>query len=431
MKKMKYLSLATVMVAVSSWLLSCSTFSHANKNKVWVDMRAERIPVQLTEAQRIFVNDNNAFTLKFMEAANEDDHSGKSFIFSPLSVTYVLAMVNDAANGVTEQELEQTLGFHKGGIQAVNEYCKNLINNLPKADESVALNIANAIFLNKDNKLKEQFKQDMQEYYHAEAEALDFSSKKTVSHINDWCNKKTKGMIPSILSDVNPNAISYLLNAIYFKATWTSKFDPDNTKEETFTTEKGKREMPMMHQNVLINYAKNDTYAAIDIPYGNKLWCMTVMLPEEGKTTDDIIRLLAQTGWGTPQHQSLMKGAGSYKVDLKLPRYETSSDTENLENGLNGLLQRLGIKQVFNPDCMEILNMCDKPVHIDMIRQKAMIKVYEEGAEAAAVTASGMLGGAAVDLTPKATFHANRPFVYVIRELSSGVILFVGKFTGE
>ena len=431
MKRMKYLSLAMVMVAACGWLSSCSIFSHTSKNKVWVDMMSEKRPLQLTEAQRVFVNDNNTFTLKFMEAANEADQGGSSFIFSPLSVTYVLAMVNDAANGATERELEQTLGFHEGGIQAVNEYCRNLINNLPKVDEKVALNIANAIFLNKDYKLKDQFKQDIKDYYQAEAEALDFSSTKTVSHINNWCRKKTNGMIPSILSQVDPQAISYLLNAIYFKADWTSKFDPKNTKEETFTTANGKREIPMMHQNVLINYGKNDTYAAIDIPYGNKLWCMTVMLPEEGKTTDDIIHLLAETGWGTYQHQSLMKGALGHKVDLKLPRYETSSDTENLERGLNGLLQKLGIHEVFNPNCMEILNMCDRPVYINMIRQKAMIKVNEEGTEAAAVTGSGLLGGAAVDITPRATFHANRPFVYVIRELSSGIILFVGKFTGE
>lgn len=392
---------------------------------------AEKVPIQLTEEQKVFVSDNNAFTLNFMKEANEASDNNKSFIFSPLSVTYVLAMVNDAATGTTERELEQTLGFHEGGIQAVNAYCKNLIENLPKTDTNMDLTIANAIFLNKTQKLKDQFKQDMQEFYHAEAEALDFSSQKTVGRINDWCNKKTKGMIPSMLSDVDPMAISYLLNAIYFKAEWTKKFDPKETKEETFTTVNGKKELPLMHQNVLINYVKNSTFAAIDIPYGNKLWCMTVMLPEEGKSTDDIIRLLSETGWGTQKHKDLMKGTMGYKVDLKIPRFETSSDTDKLKGGLNGLLQKLGIHEVFNSDCTEILNMCDDPVHIDMIRQKAMIKVNEEGTVAAAVTASGLLGGAAVDMTPRATFHANRPFVYVIRELSSGVILFVGKYTGE
>ena len=426
----KYISYSLAILAACNSLLSCSILSHGSKHKVWVDMMSEKIPIHLTEAQQTFVNDNNAFTMNFMKAANEAGNSGRSFIFSPLSVTYVLAMVNDAADGITEQELEQTLGFHEGGIQAVNDYCKNLIENLPKVDKKVELNIANAIFVNKDHTLKDQFKKEMQEYYHAEAEALDFSSTRTLSHINNWCKKKTNGMIPSILNKVEPEVTSYLLNAIYFKADWTSKFDPDNTKKETFTTENGKLEVPMMHQNVLINYVKNDTFAAIDIPYGNKLWCMTVMLPEEGKTTDDIISLLAETGWGTSKHRDLLKGLTGHKVDLKLPRYETSSDTETLNEGLIGLLKKLGIRKVFDSDCMEILNMCDSPIHINMIRQKAMVKVNEEGTEAAAVTASGALGGAPVDMTPRATFHANRPFVYVIREVSSGVILFVGKYAG-
>ena len=117
MKRMVYLSLMVVMVAACGCLWSCSTSSHAHKNKVWVDMMSEKKPIQLTEAQRVFVKDNNAFTLNFMKAVNEADHSGKSFIFSPLSVTYLLAMMNNAAGGATEQELEQTLGFSEGGCK--------------------------------------------------------------------------------------------------------------------------------------------------------------------------------------------------------------------------------------------------------------------------------------------------------------------------
>ena len=429
MKKILLSGLLTLTVA--STFLSCSTFSHAPKQKTYVDMLSERVPVKQTEAQRVFVNDNNAFTLRFLNFVNEADQSGKSFIYSPLSITYVLCMVNDAATGAAEQEMEQVLGFHQGGIQAVNEYCKNLIENLPKADEKVEINIANAIFLNKDYTLKDHFKQDMQEYYDARAEVLDFSSSKTLGQINNWCRKKTNGMIPSILDKVEPVMMSYLLNAIYFKAEWNSKFSPENTKTETFTTVNGSIQIPMMHQDVLIYYAKNETYAAVDIPYGNKLWSMTVMLPEEGKTTDDIIRLLAQSAQGNGTYTPLMSNQRAHKVDLKLPRYETSSDTNELSEGLIGLLKKMGIHKAFESSCTEISNMCETPVFINTMRQKAKVIVNEKGTEAAAVTASGMIGGAAIDMTPKAVFHANRPFVYVIREASSGVILFVGKFSGE
>jgi serpin B len=344
-------------------------------------------------------------------------------------------MVNDAATGETEKELEQTLGFHEGGIQAVNEYCKKLIEGLPKADNSVMLNIANAIFVNKEYTLKSQFQQDMQTYYDAKAEVLDFSSPQTLDHINGWCKEKTNDMIPTILDNVDPDMMSYLLNAIYFKAGWTSKFDQKNTKEEDFTTKNGNTNLPLMHQNVLINYLKNNTYAAIEMPYGNGMWKLTVMLPEEGKTTDDIISLLSQRGLYT-KTSSDSKGEmlTPYEVDLKLPRFETSSDTNELDikDGLVGLMQKMGIKLAFNSDFAEIPNMCEYPVFISMMCQKAKIKVNEEGSEAAAVTVGGMKENAMMPIEyPKATFHANHPFVYVISEVSSGVILFVGKFTGE
>lgn len=433
----KSLFSAFILMATSSFMLSCSSSSATEEedlgeSKKIVNMLSEPQPIQLTAEQKVFANDNNQFTLNFLKTVNEVDQSGKGFIYSPLSITYVLGMVNDAATGDTEKELEQTLGFHKGGIKAVNDYCKKLIDGLPKADNKVTLDIANAIFLNKDYALKQQFQQDMQDYYDAKAEALDFSSPQTLEHINGWCNDKTKGMIPKILDEVNPYMVSYLLNAIYFKADWASKFDPKNTKEETFTTEKGSTTLPMMHQNVLISYLKTNTYSAVILPYGNSLWNMTVMLPEEGATTDDIIKEVAQScvlnnrGWcGTGS--DVFQG---YEVDLKLPRFETASDTDEL--GLVELMKKMGIKQAFDSDFAEIPNMCeDRNLYISMMRQKAKIKVNEEGAEAAAITVAGMYTNAVGPQEyPKATFHANRPFVYAISEASSGVILFVGKFTG-
>ena len=443
------------MAACSMMLLSCSLDEDGGTKRI-VNMVSEVKPIQLTEEQRVFADDNNGFTLNFLKTVNETDRSGRSFIYSPLSITYVLGMVNDAATGNTEKELEETLGFHKGGIQAVNDYCKNLIDNLPKADSDVELDIANAIFVNKNYTLLPQFEQDMQYYYDAKAEALDFSSSTTLGHINDWCKEKTKGMIPTILDEVKPEMVSYLLNAIYFKADWTKKFDPKNTKNEKFATEKGSIEMPMMHQDVYINYVRNETYTAVTIPYGNSLWNMMVMLPEEGKTTDDIINHLAEKGFSDVEdfnhlaekgfsdvedYESLynsISGDGvfrTYEVDLKLPRFETASDTKELDGGLISLLQQMGIRQAFDNQFAEIPNMCDKPVYIEMMRQKAKIKVNEEGSEATAVTVAGMgevtsAGPIQEVEIPKATFHANRPFVYVIREMSSGVILFVGKFTG-
>ncbi len=433
---MKYDLLGMAALMTCGTMQSCTTANgmpDINDKEELVDLASQPVRMELTDEQKVFATDNNGFTLNFLKAVNDADRRGKGFIYSPLSITYVLGMVNDAAVGTTREELEKTLGFRAGDIEAVNNYCKNLIYNLPKVDERVQLNIANAIFVNKKYTLKEQFQKDMQDYYDAKAEALDFGSQAALSRINGWCNEKTKSMIPKILDDVNKDAVSYLLNAIYFKADWATKFKKENTKTETFTTDDGTVELPLMHQSVLIRYLKNDTFSAVNIPYGNGMWSMAVMLPEEGKTTDDIINLLAADGWSAERGEGLMSKASTYEVDLKLPRFETNSDTDELEGSLTKILDGMGIHLAFNAYLSQIPNMCeDNNLYIQMMRQKAVIKVNEEGSEAAAVTVAGMMKTTAVEPQhPRAVFHANRPFVYVIREASSGVILFAGKFTGK
>ena len=455
-----------ILLCCSLWV-SCSRDTEELYNKIWeypdtiknnpdtgtvnnptnpvddmvVYMLPEPQSIQLSAEQKDFVAGNNTFTLNFLKAVNEAEHSGRSFVYSPLNITYMLAMVNDAAEGQTRQELEQTLGFHQGGIEAVNQYCKTLIRMLPYVDQNVRLNIANGIFVNKGFTLKSQFQQDMQQYYGAAAEAIDFSLPTALGRINKWCEEQTRGTISTILDELDPDATSYLLNAVYFQGGWTSKFDEKQTKKENFATPEGNVQLPLMHQYVLIRYMKNDTYSAVEIPYGGGLWSMIMMLPQEGYTTDDIINRLAG-------HGSLEGNSRDYptmgdfvyqrhEVDLKLPRFETTSDTEELQGGLIELLKPIGIRQVFDSQLSNVPNMCEKSnFYVNMMRQKTAIEMREKGADASAF---GMgyngdeYGNILLDVggtDPKATFHANRPFVYVIRELSTGVILFVGKFTG-
>ena len=434
MKQAKWMLAALLLGSMTTACSSSEEAVEKDGEKKYVNMYAEVKPVKLTAEQQVFANDNNGFTLNFFQSLN-GKMKNRSIVCSPLSITYVLSMVNDGATGTTEQELEQTLGFHKGGIQAVNDYCKNLIDNLPHVDEKVQLNIANAIFVNDKYQLKKQFQQDMANYYDAKAEALDFSSPSTLDRINGWCDEKTRGMIPNILEQVDPRTVSYLLNAIYFKADWASMFEKNETREEVFTTPDGETRVPLMHQNVYMNYLRNDTYAAVSIPYGNGRWMMTVMLPEEGKTTDDVISSLAASGWSTDFLKNPLREARGYEVDLKLPRFETAFDTDDA-GGLIELLKGMGIRQVFDKYNAEVPNVCEKEnLYVDMMKQKAKIKVNEEGSEAAAVTIAGFVATATstgpTQEPPKATFHANRPFVYIIHEKSSGVILFVGKFMGK
>lgn len=380
------------------------------------------VAVTLTARQRNHVAENNVFTLKFLKAVNDADKSGKSFVYSPLSITYVLSMVNDGSEGTTRTELQHALGFGDGEIKEVNGFCKALIDGLPKVDTSVQIHIANAIYVNKNYTLKKQFQQDMKDYYRANAESLDFSSPKTLSRINGWCNSRTKGLIPRILNEVNPEAVSYLLNAIYFKAAWDQPFEEHNTKMEEFTTANGTKKLPMMWQKDVFRYMKNKVFAAVELPYGYRKWRMTVMLPEKGKNVSDVIDYLSKEGTSFLSHMK------TRDVDLKLPRFETESTTEDLV----GTMKKMGVIRAFDEYQAEIRNMCNKDVYISNMLQKAHIKVDEKGSEAAAVTkVEEFVCLSADEPEQPIIFHANRPFVYVIRELSSDVILFVGKFTGR
>ena len=379
------------------------------------------VEVALTGRQRNFVAENNIFALRFLKTAHDADKSGKSFVYSPLSITYVLSMVNDASEGTTRKELQNTLGFGDGEMKDVNGFCKALVDGLPRVDTNVQIHIANAIYVNKNYTLKKRFLQDMKGYYGANAESLDFSSSRTLNRINDWCKNKTKGLVPTILSEVKPDAVSYLLNAIYFKAAWTSPFKERYTETETFNTEQGPEKLPMMYQSDEFRYTSNNIFAALDLPYGDGKWRMTVILPQKGKNVSDAIDYLAKNG------MSFLSQMKRRDVQLKLPRFETESTTEDQI----GTLKEMGIVRAFDNSQAEIRNMCNRDVYISNMLQKAHIKVDENGSEAAAVTAAEVFVCLSAPEEEPAKFYADHPFVYVIREISSDVILFVGKFTGR
>ena len=400
----------------------CMMMSLSGQEEIVVTQGEKPQPIRLTGQDAAFVAGNNDFALKFFKTVNDEDESGESFIYSPMGITFVLCMVNAAAEGATQQELEQVLGFNGADKQAVNEYCKTLIEKLPQVDKPVQLQIANAVFLNDKYKLKKQYQEDIIQYYNALAESADFTSKKTADRINDWCNDKTEGMIPEIIKSIDSSMVTYLLNAIFFKAEWLYDFDEALTKERDFKTADGKIKLPMMFQSSnSFKYIHDTIFAAIDLPYENGLWSMTVMLPDEGKTTDDVINYLAENGL------DFFRKSRKCEAFLYLPRFETKSSTKNLI----GTLRKLGLNHIFE-NTAKIPNMCDKNLYVDFMLQKARVEVNEKGTKAAAVTVVGLHETTSARVQPKAVeFRADRPFVYVIREASSGVILFVGKFTGK
>ena len=348
--------------------------------------------LELTRGEQELVSSNNDFAFNlFRQVAKADE----SQIISPISITYALGMLNNGAAGQTQQQINQVLGFTDA--DAVNSFCQKMLVLAPQLDTQTKLLIANNIYVNKDYVLYPEFVKKANDYYFAQPETRDFHDGKTMDVINQWASDHTEQMIDKVLDEksFSPDAASYLLNAIYFKGEWSSKFDKQNTQQEPFGDTD--QQVPMMRQEGSFLYTANDDCQALQLPYGSGLYTMTVLLPNEGKAVSDILQGMTAEGW-----KQLNAKMADVTVDVKLPRFETKADFSNF---------------------------CSKPTYIDLMKQVARIKVNEEGSEAAAVTIIGMndtsVGPAHY------TFFATRPFLYVISEQSTGAIFFVGQYTGR
>lgn len=403
-------------------LMMVTTWSACSKNEddTTPDNKNNELrKISLTRAEQDLVNESNNFAFSLFRQVTSD----KSEIVSPISITYALGMLNNGAAGETQKEINKVLGFGTAGADSINAFCRKMLTEAPTLDKLTKVMIANTIYMNKDYELKSDFINKAKTFYDAEPETRDFHDGKTMDVINQWASDHTEKMIEKVLNEqsFNPDAVSYLLNAIYFKGTWAEKFDKDNTKDETFKGYSADKQVPMMHQEHEFNYTETDDCQALCLPYGNKAYRMTILLPKEGKTINDVLKNLTAESW---ERYQFMDRA---YVDLKLPRFESTTDV-----GLNDIMSALGMPRAFDPYLAEFPNFCNVPTFIGMMKQVAKIKLNEEGTEAAAVTVIGEYVSAIEPSEPQhVQFFANRPFLYVISEQSTGAIFFIGQYMGD
>lgn len=409
-----------IMLATSCGTTNKSTSteeaSKPQTNKEYDNMDAEYLT--LSDAQDRIIAQNNAFAVKLFEKTAKM----QSTVISPVSVSYLMAMLANGANGQTKTDIMKALQLTDNDLDEMNALYRMMIQRRGSLDKETTLRIANYFAMNKDVELKDAYANNMKAIYNAGIESLDFTSPKTTAHINNWCKKNTNGMIPSIINNVDANASAYIMNAIFFNGTWADKFNKSNTKNENF---KGYTRditmVPMMHKSDKLLYWANDMYAAVRIPYGNGSYTMTVMLPNEGKSIDEMLKSMENadfTAWRQDAEQCI--------VDLKLPRFTTEADVT-----LNNIISELGAANIFSSKA-DFTNIANTNMFVSQMFQKAKIEVSEEGTKAAAVTAAIMTMSALPTEEPKhVTFHANRPFVYMITEANTNAIFFMGQFTGK
>ena len=392
--------------------------------------------VSLSDVQKGYVEAGNSMAFRFLGEIYE----GKNLICSPLSLQYALAMAANGASGETLQEIIDFLGYGSEGIDALNEYCRILLEQLPAVDLDVKLKVTDALLVNDQFPLLSSFKKTVQDCYYAAVENMSFANPALVAaHINDWASRNTDGFIDRVLeeSDISQDAVAFLMNALYFKANWAGDeyspmFRDYATREENFTLSGGKTAtLKMMNNMRWHKYAEMDGYMVLALPYKNGKFNMYILLPDENDLPG-LIDKLQTTSWG----DILSSFKQDAEVYLKLPKF----DIEN-KFTLNDALRALGVKTAFLPGPARFDRMFqpkerEYEFYIGQVIQKARIAIDEYGTEAAAVTVVEMEAATAgppddEDLPKRVYFYADHPFVFAIGESTSGAILFEGVYAGE
>ena len=398
---------ALLVLLVGLALLQCS------KNPVSTE--DEIVPESNWYAKGLVESDNRFGIKLFKEIVKEQ---GDTNIFvSPLSVSMALGMTYNGADGNTKEAMQRTLELSGLADEEINESYKNLTRLLTELDPTVQFQIANSIWYRLGATPLERFVNVCKTYFDALVRELDFSHPEAAKTINGWVRDNTNGRIEEAVDDpIDPATIMFLINAIYFKGAWTYRFDKDQTRKALFFLNDGGNKLcQMMEQRGLYRYHSTDDFQALDLPYGNGDFSMTIFLPHPGRNIDSLIERFDQESFDE-WTASLSFPDDSF--DIYIPKF-------NLEYGLklNDALKALGMEIAFTPGA-DFSRMYQGSVWIDKVIHKTFVEVNEEGTEAAAITV--------VSVTRSGTpsydgFRADRPFVFVIRENQSGVMLFIGK----
>ncbi|MDD2931085.1 MAG: serpin family protein [Fermentimonas sp.] len=400
----------TTILLVASCEKSNSEINKDLPDPIKIDLRSSEAKMVKSDQQFAFEFFANVFN---EEAADKDDN----FMVSPLSLSMALAMTWNGADGETKQAMQKVLRLDGYSDEEVNEYYKKLREALLKTDPSTKLAIANSIWTNKNVVIDSDFIKVNQDYFNSVVKSVDFADSKTVNELNQWAAENTNNLIDHVIDETDPMALMYLMNAIYFKGVWTSEFDAKNTTKKPFFYMNGKsKNVDMMHQKTDFNYTENQLLQMVELPYGNQAFSMLVLLPKEGKMLADIISDLQKGDSWT----ALASGLRESEVDLYLPKFKTEYSKR-----LNDALINMGMGIAFDPSRADFSRMSDHDAFISFVDQFTYISTDEVGTEAAAVTVVG------IELTsyqpPRTvTFNANRPFIYIIQENSTGSILFMG-----
>jgi serpin B len=408
---MKQFLLITTLLGISIMTFSCKKEKTDNNP-------GEFKQINLTEKQKQLINTNNAFGFEFFKKVNEISGSDVNLMVSPLSVSMALGMTRNGASGSTLEAMTSSLGFAGMSETEINESYKYIIETFSGLDPKVKMQIANSIWYHNIFTVEQPFILANQKYFDASVTKLDFSSPIAVDVINGWVNDKTNALIPEIIDQIPGDAVMYLVNAVYFKGQWRYQFDKSKTQQKQFVLHDGTLiQASAMSQHETLPFFKGAGFEAIELPYNQGNYVMSILLPDAGKTVGDLITQLSQENWNTWSGKFADRD-----IQLQLPKFKYEYE----EKQMKPILSNMGMGVAFDSDNADFTRInSNGGLYISRVLHKTFIETNEEGTEAAAVTAVEV-GVTSVGPDQPYYFTIDRPFVYFIQEKSTGTILFIG-----
>ncbi len=407
---MKTLSF-TILFYMVSCLVSCKEPPTQNTIKQ---------PAPTMNEQQV-ASSANSFGFQLFKTLSNADPADNTIV-SPFSVSMALGMTLNGADNGTKTEMQNVLGFTGLSDSVINQSYYDIANYLTSIDPNVTFNNANSIWIRTGFTPLPSFINVNKNYFDAEVQTIDFSLPTAASTINGWVAQKTQNKIKEIVSDpIDPDDVMILLNALYFKGSWTKKFDSTLTRDDHFNSLAGTAEpCKMMNTEDTILYYGNDLYQAVDLPYSGKNFRMAIILPSGNANINSFLASFEESNW----HQ-LLQSFHYTDLTLQLPRF-----TLSYKASLADVLKALGMPSAFDPekaDLSRIYPITDfSRLYITKVEHKTFVEVNEEGTEAAAVT-SVEIAPTAIGPSQKIIVRVDHPFLFIIHETGSGAILFTGK----
>jgi len=343
-----------------------------------------------------------------------------NMLFSPYSISTALSMTYEGARGETADEMEAVFGFLDDPSNRLPSVAR-IYNTLNDEDREYALHTVNALWVQQGYPVVEDYIEAIVGYYGGDVNALDFVAEPDESRvtINDWVEDRTndriKDLFPSGSIDAEVRLV--LTNAIYFKGDWLIEFDEEATGEEEFhvsPTDNVTVDM-MRLRGETFNYAETDELQIIELPYAGEDVSMLILLPREGHMGEVEAQLSAEK---LLEWIELME---TTDVNVQLPRFTFETKYFMKED-----LAEMGMPTAFTGAADFSGMNTEDSLFIDKVIHQAFIEVNEKGTEAAAATGVSVKLSA---VSPQKTFNADHPFVFLIRDVDMGVIMFMGRVT--